>query len=494
MALFNFGNKKELNKLQSEISELKKMASDANGFATMQLANMVNSIQPNIPVFPRQDVTTNVKRFITTDDIYSIIKLLMGKAASIPMYGYLKTPDKKAFNLLKEFKYQNPYLHKTLQKKALENLPEEDPLAMLLENPNEKISKYEFFESVYGFLFLSGEAFIKKERPDVGSNQGMPMQLSIWNPQGVTIKVTQSLPREVMAYDYRINGQLVFENVPAEDIIHIKYWNPEMTYNGDELRGLSPIKILHRRLTRVDKEMDISVAHLQNGGPRTIIYDESSGLEAVEISGKRKGNYYNFSSDPNNAGAPYFANGKMGAVQVGSVLADMGVTELAKIDMKGLCNAYNISDRLFNNDATGSEISDLNARKGMFTDAVIPNVLRVRDSLVKGLAGDFKNGVLLEEDGEPLRIPGDGKDRYIDPDISSITVLHEDIAKKVAQYANLPIMIPNMILEEMGFPTMPDDPMMDKVYIKAGYTPIDDMQSIPPIDTTVTIGNPGTGQ
>lgn len=488
MGLLDFG-KKEIKKLSAEVSQLQRQ----------NLINTISNISSNIAVYPSWDTNSTINRYINTDDIYSIIRLLATNAAgTIPLYGYLITPDQKSFNELKrEVKYDNPYKHKKVQTKALEDLPEDDPFVQLLENPHEDLSKFEFFESIFSFLFLQGEVFILKQRPEDGANKGQVIQLNIMFPQCVIIKVSETLPRKIVGYDYMINGQLIYENLPVSEVIHIKYWNPKMSFLGEELRGLSPLKILNKRLTRYDKSMDTSVAQITNGGVNTIVFDENDtgqttkvGDKEVSIAGQRKDNFYRFQSNPANAGAPFFASGKMGAIQLGSHLTDMGINDLAKIDLKGFCNVYGISDRLFNNDATGSEISDLGARKGMYRNVLIPNVKRVRDALVKQLLPDFQNGVVLEgPDGEAIRIPGDGKKRYIDLDISGITELHEDIAKKVAQYANLPIMIPNMILEEMGFPTVEDDPLMDKVYVKTGYTLLDDMQPVEPIDLETPNGN-----
>lgn len=479
MGLFDFGNK-EIKKLTAQVFQL-------------QQRNIFSSLfSQYIAVYPTWDLNSNIDRYLSTDEIYSIIKLLATNAAgTIPLYGYYVTADQKSFNAIKrEFKYDNPYKHKKLQTKALEDLPEDDPAAELLENPHDIMSKFEFFEAVFSFLFLSGEVFIKKERPSDGVNIGMPIQLNILYPQGVTIKVNDSLPRKIVGYDYRVNGVVIYENIPVDDIIHIKYWNPKMGFMGDELRGLSPLRILKKRLTRSDKTMDFSVASVQNGGVKNIVFDENDTGASVKgddgkevtISGRRKDNFYKFISNPANAGSPYFAGGKMGNIQLGSSLKEMGIDDLAKIDMKGFCNAYNISDRLFNNDATGSEVSDKGARKGMYINVLIPNVKRVRDALVKQLLPDFEHGVVLEgDDGEPIRVAGDGKRRFIDLDISGIPELQEDIEKKTAQLQNLPVMIPNRILEDMGLPTI-DDPLMDKVYVKTGYQLLEDLEPVDPID------------
>ncbi len=298
MGIFSSGKDKQIKALSQAVTEL-------------QSRNVQDIFKRSIALYPPWDINDIESRFTSTDDIYAIIRLLSTTASLIPLYAYLKTVDKKSFNkLMREEKLKkeiNPVQYKSLQKKSLEDLPDTDPVAALLEAPHENQSKFEFFESVYSFLFLHGEAFILKERPEDGVNAGKPIQLHIMFPQHVDLLVSEDMPRRVVGYNYRVNGTMIHKNIPVEDVIHIKYWNPEMTVMGTELRGLSPIKVLKRRLTRLDSNMDVSVGQLQNGGIETIVFDKSTtGEEAVGIIDKRKDNFYRFLKNPQINGAPLF--------------------------------------------------------------------------------------------------------------------------------------------------------------------------------------------
>lgn len=468
----------------------KRKGKETKALASLPSLNLAANINPNLAIYPQWDIANHPIRYATQDDVYSIIKMISTHAALINLYAY-EVQDEKVFKQLKKIKqpHQNPYQHKNLITKALVDLPEQDMVAELLERPCESMSKFEFYEAIYTFLLIFGEAFILKQRPTDGVNAGKPVTLDLLYPQNVILRVTQTLPRRIVGFDYRIHGSLIYENLSPDDVIHIKYFNPEMDYLGAELRGVSPLQVLHRRMTRMDKEMDVSVSQLTNGGVPGILFDKDP--ESIEIMGERQRKLYEFLNKKDNKGAPYSAAGDLGYIQLGALLADMGVAELANIDFKKLCNAYAVSDRLFNNDATGSEISDTNARKGLYVNAALPNVYRVRDALINGLLPDFKDGTtMVDEDGTIATISGDGKKRYIEADISEIQELHEDMAKKVAQYSNLPIMIPNQILEELGFPKIEDDPLMDKVYVKTGYVLLDDIGTpIEPLPVVTPNGN-----
>lgn len=483
-----FGSSKQTKQLREEVQQLKKLALNSRSLETLNLSNL-KAVNQNIALYPGTDLSTHAATYCNTDDVYSIVRRLSRTAAMIPMYAYEQTEDKKAFKFLSKGQkaWKNPVRYKSLQNKALTDLEEDDPVAMLLENPCDEMGKYEFFEAVHLFLCLFGECFILKEIPIEGVNQGKPIQLHILYPQGVIIKVSTALPRVITGYEYRINGTTLHANLTPEQVIHIKYFNPELNTTGNELRGLSPLSVLKKRLTRLDSGMNTSVAQLQNGGTPGVLFDKSplSYEQSVDIIGQRKDNIYRWLRNPNNTGAPYVAAGEMGYIELGLKLADLTVAELANIDFKKLCNAFGVSDRLFNNDATGSEVSDDNARKALYTNTVLPNVFMVRDALVRGLLPDFKDGVLLlpqNEDEEPVRVKGDGKNRFIDVDISDITELHEDIAKQVTALAAAYWLSPNEKRETMNWERY-DNPIFDEPLLPAGLVTLSDMEMEPPDET-----------
>lgn len=153
----------------------------------------------------------------------------------------------------------------------------------------------------------------------------------------------------------------------------------------------------------------------------------------------------------------------MGYFSFGSTLVELDLSALAAIDRKSIYNAYSVSGRLFNQDGTGSEISDDNARKGLFNNAIRPQLIQVQDALTNGLIYHFK------QPGVTLRF-----------DMSEIKELQDDILKQIQAAAAAPSFIPNEIRDLQGYDRI-DDPIMNQVWMKSGYTPIDTFNDIPPI-------------
>ncbi len=459
-----FGQSKEIKKLNSQIKALQ---------SRNNVAYLADNFNRNIAIYPEWNITKNSDRYVTTDDIYSIVRMLSTTAALIPLRGYLVKNDEAAKALKKiSNTHKLPLQVKALELKAFEDLPETDGLNELLENPSSTMSKFEFYEACYIHLNLNGEVFLLKEKPLAGVNEGKTISFLIMHPQNVILKVTDTLPRRVVAYDYRVDGQMIYENLPLEDVIHIKYYNPQLSFSGSELRGLSPIKVLSRRLTQMDSNTDVQTAQMQNGGVETIVFDETLATEETKtVIDNRKDNFYRFLKNPANTGAPFFASGKMGSIHLGSTLADMKVIESAGIGFKKLCNAFGTSDILFNNGeaSTESNVKVMTART--YTNTTLPNVYRVRDGLKKGLLEDFK----------------DGKKRDIREDISEITELQPN-SKEMAEWLNVAWWVtPNEKREMMRFEKS-DNPLFEQPLIPAGLQTLDDLNAIPDIPVVTPNG------
>lgn len=479
--------KKAIKQLKDELLEVKKIAFSQS--QNIVFENIKANFNQNFAVYPKSSVENNDKKYCTTDDIYSIISMLAGTAARIPLYGYLVKDEQanKALNKIRQ-PHNKLFESKALEIKALEDLPENDIVQMLLDDPCPTCSAYEFYLAVYSFLFINGNAIILKERPETGINQGLTSSMYILYPQNVTLKVTDSYPKRIIGYDYTVNGIKVFQNIPPEDIIHLKYFNPVMDSAGSELWGLSPLDVLAKRLQRLDNSMDTSVAQLKNGGVETIVFDKGlpATEQAVNIVGQRKDNFYRFLRNPDNVGAPFFATGEMGAIQLGLSLANLSVLELAVIDFKKLCNAFGTSDILFNSDSASTESNVQIMEKRTYTNTVLPNVYRLRDALKASLLDEFEKGrsyEVINENGEleTITIKGDGIKRELREDISEISSLQEDMLK-MAQWMNVsPQVTYNERRLMMKFERL-ENPLFDEPFLPTGIQLASDLVIEPPID------------
>jgi HK97 family phage portal protein len=411
--------------------------------------------------YPDWNIAQNSQKYCTIDDVYSIIRLLTTTSAMVPIYVYQVKDDAahKKLKMLQPTSEQR--LFKAYSTKALEDAPESDPLLQLIQTPNDYQTEYEFKEHFFSRLHIDGEAFIYKEITELGVNANKVSSMHILEPKCVVMHITTTFPQTITGYDYIINGTKILDNVSPETIIHVPLFNPSNNYTINSFRGLSPLKVLSKRTTRMESNMDASVAQIQNGGVPGIVYDKDTSDNAVDIVYSRKIAFSDYIKNTNNKGAPYFASGEMGYIPLGLKLADLESIELEKVDFKKLCNAYGISDILFNNSDGSTESNVKEQIKRMYTNSCLPNVFRLRDALIKGLLPHFNDKVK----------------RTINADISEIPELQENY-KDLAEWLNIAWWItPNEKREIMKFEKSNSD-LFDEEFIPQNLIPISDLKPL----------------
>lgn len=398
--------------------------------------------------------------YSTYDDVYSIVKFLAETEARIPFYGYRVVNDSAMKSYLKKDK--NSIQGRYFQIKAMEDLPEEDLLVKFLNS-------FSYADRVlYGTMMrLAGEIFYWKYIEDVGPNTGAITWYPL-NPSYVTLVVSDSLPRIVVKYKYN-DGNNIIEFEPDE-IVHIKYPNPDLTYRN-QFRGVSPIQAALRRLTRIDANIEASTAQLQNGGLPGVVYEKDLD---VTNKGTRRSDFAAFLNNPGNKGTPYWIDGELGYIQTGTTLADLQAAELAGIDFTKLCNIFSVPEQMMNNHTASTDNNMQWAEKRLYTNSIIPTLSYLRDAInskaIPNIIGSYR--------------------RFADFDISEIPSLQEDMQKQ-AQALNTMWWVSGNEKRQIQKFDKATDPIMDQYIIPSGNQLLEDL-SIPK-DTTQGVDYGGTG-
>ena len=394
------------NKLSAKNVEIEKASKSA-------LENAFRNITTQI--FPNYTTATHSQVYQSIDDLYSVVSRIATAAAMIPMYAETKDG---------------------------EELPETDKLNEFLNtlSMEQKIA-------AYTFLLLQGEIIAVKDKLEFGVNAGLK-KLILLHPASVTTFVTKSFPYEVIGYRYydNLSGEMI--DYLAEEIFHVKMFNPDVDINM-QVRGLPPIKVLTQRLTRVKAGLDVSVAQMQNGGLPGIVYDKTPGVTA-EVVGNRRDNFGRFLQNRDNKGAPYFSANDLGYIAIGSSLADLSLAELATLDLDKICNAYHVPSSEFNNKNASTESNVATHNKSFYTNGVLPIVLLLIDGLNRQVVPDVKTKGIIRED------------------ITDIPELQPNM-KEVADGLRAMIGITlNEARIKAGWDKV-DDPVMDKPLVPSGY-------------------------
>ena len=408
---------KKWNELQTQVKALQ----------TTTLATQFNNLVTQI--FPHWQVFKESAAYATLDDVYSVVSRLATTAAMIPFDGYdINGEELRPDGAINKF------------------------LSTLT---------FEEKEKMYTYLWMTGEMFAYKEKLDFGPNAGV-LRLHFLHPGRMVVILSETFPIQIIGYTYYDSVRGVKFDIAKEDMIYRKMFNPSID-SLQEWRGLSPIKVLSSRLTRVQANMDVSVAQMQNGGVPGIVFPKTPGIE-VGAYNEMKEKFARFLNNPANKGAPAFMGTDLGYIPVGSTLADLDLASLADIDFKKICNAYSISDVLFNSDK-GAKYDNAGAfEKAMYTNAVLPQVMRMESAFNAEVVPELKEQGIIK------------------CNMKDIAVLQENMKEKAAGWAAMPFVVPNEMRLSMG-QDVSTDPLADKLYAKSGYVAIEDLNiDVQPID------------
>jgi len=417
-----FGTPKIVKDLQSQVKAL-------------QRTSMGMTINASTSIFPNYQILEEIDSYLTIDDIYSIISFLAETAARVSLYAY-EIVDEPAMKSYKKFG-QTTLQGRYYQRKAMYELADNDKFVQFMDSIS-----YEQKVQFYSILYITGELFIYKDVVELGPNAGK-VNLHTLNNQNVTIIISEDFPQRILGYKYFDVG---FDGAfTPDEIIHVKYFNPSFT-NGNQWRGYSPLQALSKRLTRMNASMDASVAQVQNGGVPGIVYEKSD--YAIETLGQRKNDFANYLKNSSNKGAPYFAAGEMGYIELGLSLSDMNVVDLQAIDFTKLCNAYKLPEVLLNNHKASTDNNVSWAEKRLYTNSILPNIHLLKDAIMKSI----------------LPMYNDNIKRTIEIDLSDIPSLQEDMKAQASALNEMWWITPNEKRDMQQFEEL-DDPIMNQIVI-----------------------------
>jgi HK97 family phage portal protein len=395
--------------------------------------------------------------------VYSIVSSIAGAASYIPLRAYI-IKDEKAMRKLRAMggpdfrKDDGAFRWARLKEMALEEVPDDDSLQMLLDHPNNILDRSTFYETAVGFKLLTGNSYIYTPVLEYGADKGKVSEMHIMPSPYTGLIITQTWPKQVLGYELILNGVQLLR---TEDAIHIRTANYEYSIDGQELYGLSPLRAALRTLKRSNSAETSSTFQFENGGPAGVVYNKAiqpNALGRETMSRQKQANQDEYAGNENRGKVRYMA-GDMGYLSLGLSPVDLDILESEKFTFDMLCNVWHVSSVMFNNKAASTESNVKEMRKDFYTRAVLPEIYSIRDAFNNRLVPKFSKA---------------GK-YYIDADISGIPELQPDMVQQ-AQWLNSSWdMTPNERREFKNLAPSPD-PNMDKIFVptSAGM-PMDDV-------------------
>lgn len=392
-------------------------------------------------------------------DVYSVVNHITNAISSVAPVVNIVTDQKKArqyYRLKSARRYKTSIDHiqraEELKEQAFEEVDKNDDLARLIERPNPLQAWPEFFENLMGFKYVTGNTYahgIELTDKRFGEMWVLP-------PQYTRLKADESFETVVKAYVLQIYGRSS-DDIPVENVMHLKYWNPDYSHTGSHLYGMSPLKAARRSIRSSNDGSQALSKAFTNMGAAGMVYPDDKD---VELNPKQQADIEKFfskqGSGPDNYKRALIMSAKMGWTAFGMSPVDLEIIEGKKLSMRDICNVYSFPSELLNDPDNKTNTNKRESRRQLWLDVGIPSLERSYAELNRWLKPRYDK---------------DGREYHIDYDVSGIEALAEDMTAKAEWLDKAWWITPNQKLKEMDFEAS-DDSMFDEPWVDMGKLPL----------------------
>lgn len=282
-------------------------------------------------------------------------------------------------------------VYKLKQDDTGERIPKH-PLYDLMYRPNPRQTWPELLTAAKGYLLTTGNAYLYAVRPKFGSQSGKIGEVWVL-PSPVVEIVGGEWLKEVESYRIR-NDRGTYDTYAPEDILHLKYWNPDCAKYG-----LGPVAAGIDTITAAKAGLVSRVRQYQNQGPAGILYDETSTEPWTDGQKATVRNWFRrFLPGGKQGGEIPIVGGKMGYTQLGLSPVDLDVLAAIPHDKDAVADLFRFPGQLLNG-SKGTTFSNMGeASRGLYNRCVIPLETMLRDGLNRWIGPDYDDAIYLDFD------------------------------------------------------------------------------------------------
>jgi HK97 family phage portal protein len=388
--------------------------------------------------------------------IYSLIQLISKSAITVPFKIYQKLDE----SAVKEYKgllsnglnEESVFKSKLMRKHIFEEV-EHSALGKLLERPNPAQSFSVFLQELISFGKLTGNRFVYGIAPENGENKGVYSQLYNLPAHLIEIK-SDGIFKPVSKYTMMYNESKY--ELSSEEVLHIADFNPDYQGDGTHLYGQSPIEAGMRVLTTANEAVETNLKFLHNQSARGMLTpddDQLTPTQAQQLKDALRRNYQGSKS----ANDIMITGKKFSWTNFGLSTSDLQLLESYNATIKDLCNLYGVPVQLLNNTESTTYDNYRIARKVLFTNAIIPELNKIRDEFNRWL------------------VPMYGENLYFDFDYSAIPELMPEQQQLIDNLSKSYWLTTNEKREASGYGVDEDNPIMNEYLVPNQFVPISDL-------------------
>lgn len=295
------------------------------------------------------------------------------------------------------------------------------PLQDLLDRPNPLQSNSEFFNSLFGYLLLSGNAYVLR----VGGG-AQPRELHLLRPDRIVIKGgNKPIPER---YEYMLNGRvaqtyLVDQETGFSELKHIKLWNPL-----DDYYGCSPLSAAAVDVDQHNLASKHNINLLQNGARPSgavIFKPKDDAGFAVNLTESQRQQLLtdlnNRFAGSGNAGRPMLLEGDFDWREMGLSPKDMDFINLKHMAATDIALCFGVPSQLVGvpDSQTYSNIAE--ARLALYEETIIPHLRLIESDLNEWLVPMYNENLMFCYDTEAIPALSERKRKTYENVTSAVT-------------------------------------------------------------------------
>jgi len=319
----------------------------------------------------------------------------------------------------------------------------------VIDRPNPHQGWSEFVENLQGFKEITGNTYVHGVEVDQAFGE-------LWVMPAHLVEIVSSGNVESVIRGYRITEYVYDIELDAEEVMHMKYWNPDYSSVGSHLYGMSPIRAARDVVTQSNDTFTAQQRALQNMGAEGMLALDEDNVTDKQLSDFRK-DLNRRGQGPDNYKKMLVSTAKWRWEHFGISPVDLNIIEAMRESKRELADIYGIDTTLLNDPENKIQANKSEARRELYYETILPKADNLRDELNRWLAADHSKH--------------DGVEYFIDYDSSAIPALAKDIGKKVGWLQEAWPITPNEFRQSLNYDTI-DEPSMDMPWAPIGRQPV----------------------
>jgi len=340
--------------------------------------------------------------------------------AALAREGFAGNPvGYRSIRMIAEAAASIPWLAYVNQKEVNEH-----PALKLLARPNPGQPGREFFEMLYGFLLVAGNAYVEKVEAD-----GELRELFALRPD--RMKAIASANGWPEAFEYSVNGQSV--RFPRESILHLKLFNPL-----NDHYGMSPLEAAQRSIDTHNAAAAWNKAMLDNSARPSgaLVYAAGDAHLTNDQFERLKRELETSYQGASNAGRPMVLEGGLDWKEMGYTPQEMQFIEAKNAAAREIALAFGVPPMLLGIPGDNTFANYAEANRSFWRQTVVPLASRLAEAMTGFLAVEFGELRLAHDLDQVEALAGDREALW--SRVEKASFLTNDEKRASVGYGNAP--------------------------------------------------------